>query len=229
MSNNVRARGSVFPLSRPGDRASIMIRSRVAVLALGLFAAGCVTFPTGPSVMALPGGNRSFEEFRADDGECRAFAANSAGGPSAQQASMDAGAASAVIGTIVGAAAGAAIGGSSSGAAVGAGSGLLIGSAMGTSAGTYSGYAVQQRYDIGYTQCMYAKGHQVPVSGDYAGRDRSYSSRPRYAPPPPPGASAPPAQGTYAPPAQGTYAPPAQGTYAPPPAPGTYTSPPPPR
>jgi hypothetical protein len=229
MSNSVRARGSVFPLNRPGDRASIMKRSRLAILALGLFAAGCVTFPTGPSVMALPGGNRNFEEFRADDNECRAFAANSAGGSSAQQASMDAGAASAVIGTIVGAAAGAAIGGSSSGAAVGAGSGLLIGSAIGTSSANYSGYAVQQRYDIGYTQCMYAKGHKVPVSGEYAGR--SYTSRPRYAPPPAPGTNAPPAQGTYAPPpAQGTDAPPpAQGTYAPPPAPGTSAPPPPPR
>jgi len=192
-----------------------MNRSRVAILALALAVAGCVTFPTGPSVMALPGGNRNFEEFRADDAECRVFAANSAGGPSAQQASMDAGAASAVIGTIVGAAAGAAIGGSSSGAAVGAGSGLLIGSAIGTSSANYSGYAVQQRYDIGYTQCMYAKGHKVPVSGEYAGRDRSYTTPPRYAPPPAPGSYAPP-------PAPGTSAPPPQGTYAPPPPPGTY-------
>src|SRR5262245_5179310 len=161
-----------------------MNRSRIAVLALGLFAAGCVTFPTGPSVMALPGGNRSFDEFRADDNECRNFAVNRAGGPSAQQASVDAGAASAVLGTLIGAAAGAAIGGSSSGAAVGAGTGLLFGSAIGTSAGTASGYAVQQRYDIGYTQCMFAKGHKVPVPGEYAARR---TNSPRYAPPPAPG------------------------------------------
>ena len=200
----------------PLNARVIMNRSRIAILTLGLFAAGCVTFPSGPSVMALPGGNRNFEEFRTDDNECRVFAANSVGGPSAQQASMDAGAASAVIGTIVGAAAGAAIGGSSSGAAVGAGSGLLIGSAMGANAAHYSGYSVQQRYDIGYTQCMYAKGHRVPVPGEYARSYRSYDTRPRYAPPPAPGTYAPP-------PAPGTYAPPpAQGTYAPPPPPGTY-------
>ena len=81
---------------------AIMRPSRIAILSLGLLAAGCVTFPTGPSVMALPGGNRSFDEFRADDNECRNYAANSAGGPSAQQASIDAGAASAVIGTVIG-------------------------------------------------------------------------------------------------------------------------------
>ena len=189
-------------------------RSRVAIVALGLFAAGCVTFPPGPSIMALPGGNRSFDEFRVDDGECRSFAANSIGGSSAQQASMDSGAVSAVVGTIVGAAAGAAIGGSSSAAAAGAGAGLLVGSAAGSSAASYSGYSMQQRYDIGYTQCMYAKGHKVPVSGEFASRNSggSYSSRSRYAPPPAPG--------TYAPP-------PASGTYAPPPAPGTYAPPPP--
>ena len=203
MGTRSRAAGAMI------SRAT-MKRSRIAVLALGLVTAGCVTFPTGPSVMALPGGNRSFDEFRADDNECRNYAANSAGGPSAQQASIDAGAASAVIGTVIGAAAGAAIGGNSSGAAVGAGSGLLLGSAMGASAGTASGYSVQQRYDIGYTQCMYAKGHKVPVPGEYASRGR-YSSQ-RYAPPPAPGSYAPP---------------PAPGTYAPPPAPGTYAPPPP--
>lgn len=193
-----------------------MNRSRIAICLVALLGAGCVTFPTGPSVMALPGNNRNFEEFRADDNECRNYAANSVGGPSAQQASMDAGAASAVIGTIVGAAAGAAIGGNSQGAAVGAGTGLLIGSAAGSGAATASGYNVQQRYDIGYIQCMYAKGHKVPVAGRFTSR----TSSPRYAPPPAPGTYAPP-------PAADTYAPPpSPGTYAPPPAPGTYAPPP---
>jgi outer membrane lipoprotein SlyB len=198
-----------------------MDRSRIAILALGLFAAGCVTFPPGPSVMALPGSNRGFDEFRADDNECRSFAANSIGGSSAQQAYMDSAAVSAVVGTVVGAAAGVAIGGGSgSAAAAGAGAGLLIGSAAGSGSATYSGFSMQQRYDIGYTQCMYAKGHKVPVSGEFASRNSGgSSSRPRYAPPPAPGTYAPPpAPGTYAPPASGSYAPaPTSGTYAPPP------------
>ena len=166
--------------------------------------------------MALPGTNRNFDEFRADENECRSYAAHSAGGPSAQQAAVDAGATSAVVGTIVGAAAGAAIGGSSGAAGAGAGAGLLLGSAMGAGAANASGYTMQQRYDVGYSQCMYAKGHRVPVSGRFASQSRAYE-HPRYAPPPPPGTYAPP-------PAPGTYAPPpAPGTYAPPPPPGTYS------
>jgi len=52
-----------------------------------------------------------------------------------------------------------------SGAAIGAGSGLLAGSLMSTSASGSSMSEVQQRY----VQCMYAKGHQVPVSGQFSG------------------------------------------------------------
>lgn len=161
--------------------------ARTTIIAIALLAAGCVSFPTGPSVMALPGSARTFDQFRFDDNECRGYAANSAGG-SSQQAAMDSAAASAVVGTAIGAAAGAAMGGSS-GAGWGAGAGLIVGSAAGSNAAYASGYTLQHRYDIGYTQCMYAKGHKVPVSGRYTS-----SSRPsgEYAPPPPPGTYAPP-------------------------------------
>jgi len=36
--------------------------------------------------------------------------------------------------------------------------------------GTPSTYAMQRRYDLGYIQCMYAKGHRVPVLGPMAVR-----------------------------------------------------------
>ena len=42
--------------------------------------AGCVSMPTGPSMMALPGNGRSFDEFRYDDYVCRQFAYEQAGG-----------------------------------------------------------------------------------------------------------------------------------------------------
>jgi hypothetical protein len=29
-------------------------------------------------------------------------------------------------------------------------------------------YAEQQHYDAAYIQCMYTKGHQVPVSGQFS-------------------------------------------------------------
>jgi hypothetical protein len=49
---------------------------------------------------------------------------------------------------------------------------------------------VQGRYDIGYQQCMYAKGHQIPMA---AGRyDRPYRSRQATPPPPPPPGTPPP-------------------------------------
>ena len=86
--------------------------------------------------------------------------------------------------TAVGAAAGALIDGAS-GAGVGAGIGLLMGSAIGSSTANASAYSAQQRYDIGYTQCMYAKGHKVPVSGRFAAANERPAA-PRYRTPPPP-------------------------------------------
>ena len=154
--------------------------SVIALLAL----VGCVTVPSGPSVMSLPGTGMSFDQFRADDAECRHFASTQAGGPSAEQAATDSGVKSAAIGTAVGAAAGALIDGSS-GAGVGAGIGLLTGAMVGSSTANASAHTMQQRYDIGYTQCMYAKGHKVPVSGRFASANERPAPR-RYNPPPPP-------------------------------------------
>ena len=155
-----------------------------------LLLCGCVTVPEGPSVMALPGTGKSFDQFRADDYECMDFARSRVGGASTNQAATDSGVKSAVVGTAVGAAAGAAFDGRS-GAAVGAGAGLLIGALAGAGASQESSYGVQRRYDQGYAQCMYAKGHRVPV----AGRFNYQSSQGRYAappPPPPPGPPPPP-------------------------------------
>lgn len=184
-------------------------RLALTVAAAALLTAGCATFPTGPSVMALPGQRMSFDQFRADDYECRNYAAQSAGGPNAQQAAVDSNVRSAAVATAIGAVAGAAIGGNSRGAAVGAGTGLLFGTAAGAGAADASGRTMQQRYDIGYTQCMYAKGHKVPVSGRFTSAPLGNSpSQPAYAPPPPPGTYAPPpAADNYPPPPPGSYPP----------------------
>lgn len=175
---------------------------KIAVLALPLLAAACTTMPSGPGVMVLPGARMSFSQFRADDMECRNYALESVGGQTANQAATDSGVKSAVVGTAVGAAAGAAIGGSE-GAAVGAGTGLLIGGLAGTGTAQASGYNLQYRYDHGYIQCMYAKGHQVPVSG----RIYRQSQPARYYPPPPPPGIPPPPAGPPPPPPPGITAP----------------------
>jgi outer membrane lipoprotein SlyB len=159
----------------------LRITSAGALLTL----AACVTVPSGPSIMSLPGTGKSFDQFRADDFECRQFASVQSGGPAPNQAATDSAVRSAVTGTAVGAAAGALIDGAS-GAGVGAGIGLLMGSAIGSSTANASAYAAQQRYDMGYTQCMYAKGHKVPVSGRFVAARERPAPRRYYAPPPPP-------------------------------------------
>ncbi|MFZ4537523.1 glycine zipper family protein [Propionivibrio sp.] len=165
-----------------------------------LFLAGCATVPTGPSVMALPGSGKSFEQFRSDDAECRQYAQYQSGGAGANQAAVDAGVRSAAIGTVVGAIAGAAIGGQQ-GAGVGAGTGLLVGSMAGTGAAQSSAYATQRQYDNAYIQCMYAKGEQVPVYGapmrsrPQAPSYLSPAPSPGYYPPPPPDYAPPPPVG----------------------------------
>lgn len=149
-----------------------------AALALG----ACVTVPSGPSVVALPGKNKSFDQFQADTFACQQYARQAVGGP-AEQANNNA-AASAVAGTAIGAAAGAIIGSASGnagpGAAIGAGTGLLVGSAAGSNYYYGSYYGVQRRYDGAYLQCMYAKGNQIPVRAPARYRAPS----PAYYPPP---------------------------------------------
>ena len=154
-----------------------------------LLLAGCASVPTGPSVMALPGTGKSFDQFRNDDAACRQYAQYQAGG--AGQAAADAGVRSAAVGTVIGAVAGAAIGGHE-GAGAGAGTGLLIGSMAGAGAAQDSAYWSQRNYDHAYIQCMYAKGNQVPVSGAMTGSRRQTPAGSYYPPPPPPGYAPPP-------------------------------------
>ena len=174
---------------------------KAATLGALLLLGGCVSMPSGPGVMVLPGTGKSFDQFRADDTECRQFASNQVGGNTPDGASETSGLKSAAVGTAIGAAAGAIIGGRS-GAATGAGTGLIIGGAAGAGAAGSSQRSLQQRYDFGYQQCMYAKGHRIPTAG------RFENSAPRPAAsytPPPPTASAPP------PPPPGSPPPPPPG------------------
>jgi len=159
------------------------LRFALIIPMLGLTA--CVAVPPAPSPSAasLPGRGKSHEQFRADDVDCRNYASAQVGGMSPEDAAVQSGVGSAVLGTAIGALAGAAIGGNSHGAAVGAGVGLVAGTAAGAGAANASAYHVQRRYDISYRQCMYAKGHKVPVARRHA---QPYPPEPYYTPPPPP-------------------------------------------
>ncbi len=183
--------------------------SRIAIVILSSSLAACATYPSGPSMMALPGNGASFDQFRADDYTCQSYAQQTLGGRSPQQAASDSGANSAAVGTVLGAAAGALLGAASgnagAGAAIGAGSGLVLGSAAGSDSYAASGYLAQQRFDDAYIQCMYAKGHQVPVPASVANYQQP---APAYGTPRPASAAVtvPPAGGSYPPP--GTAPPP---------------------
>ena len=171
---------------------------RILILIMLCILAACVSLPNGPSVMTLPGAGKSFDQFRHDDYDCRRYAYEQVGGITPRQASQTSGIESAAIGAGLGAAAGAAIAGGG-GAAIGAGTGLLAGGLVGSGTASSSAYVNQQRYDISYIQCMYAKGHRVPVSGRItndpppASSNRGNSSSPaNFNPPPPPPGSPPP-------------------------------------
>ena len=107
--------------------------NRLLLIAM-VIVAGCATVPDGPSVLVLPGTGKSFEQFRADESECRSYAQSQAG--------------------------------------------------------QYSDASLQQRYDFGYQQCMYVRGHKIPMSVREVRRaaSRSPSAPPvgTSAPPPPP-------------------------------------------
>ena len=162
-------------------------------LALLLLSA-CASVPSGPDVLVLPGTGKSFEIFRNDDAVCRQFASYQLGGATPNQAAVTSGVGSAAAGAALGAATGAAIGGGR-GAAIGAGTGLAAGAMVGTGAASSSADITQDRYDMSYVQCMYAKGHRVPVPGRTL-----YQDRESVYPPPPPPQMPPPAPTTPPPP-----------------------------
>ena len=52
----------------------MLIRFALIPLTAVVFVAGCATVPTGPNVMVLPGAQKSFEQFQADQMSCQQYA-----------------------------------------------------------------------------------------------------------------------------------------------------------
>lgn len=197
-----------------------VMKSVLVLSVLGL--AGCVVMPpSGPSRQALPGSRQSFEQFNIDNAACQQYASAQIGGRTSAENANDSAAASAIAGTLIGAVAGAAIGGNSHGAGVGAGIGLLTGAMVGLGAAETSYYASQRRFDSAFYQCMYARGHKVPMSSRYAQAMRSPSNAPAPATPPPnaavPPPNAPPPPASFAAPYVPPYWPSTPPPNAPPP------------
>lgn len=162
----------------------IHFKSAVAGGMAALFAlAGCAQRPLGPSVAVMPAPNKPFQAFEEDQAVCKQYASQQVAGQAERANNSAVG--SALIGTVLGAGLGAAIGGGR-GAAIGAASGAGVGTVVGANGSTYSNMSIQRRYDIAYSQCMYARGNQVP---GYVAAPTRYAEPP---PPPPPSGYPPP-------------------------------------
>ena len=164
------------------------IRCAAAIIG-ALSLAGCaVAPPTGPDVMVLPGKDKSLEAFQQDDTACRQYASAQIGYSSPAEAATESAVGSTALGTVLGGAAGAVIGAATgnpaAGAAIGAGSGVFVGGATGLSAAQASGLSLQQRYDMGYIQCMSAKGENVPTPLASSVAPYPYPGYPPYGYPP---------------------------------------------
>ncbi|MBS1176170.1 MAG: hypothetical protein H6R06_582 [Proteobacteria bacterium] len=169
--------------SIPGALAAVS----VALLVLQ----GCAVAPAGPSVLVLPGAQKTQAQFQADQAGCQQQAQAQVA-PSVDAANNQA-AATAVVGTAIGAAVGALIGYGGYGgyghyanqaAAWGAGAGMMYGGAVGSSSSQASNLGLQQRYDNAFAQCMVLRGNQMPGVASYR--------RPMPAVPPPPPNHPPP-------------------------------------
>jgi len=148
---------------------------------------GCAVSPAGPSVLVLPGAQKTQAQFQADQAGCHQQAQAQVA-PSVDAVNHQA-VGTAVVGTAIGAAIGALMGYGGYGgyghyanqaAAWGAGAGLMYGGAVGSSSSQASNLGLQQRYDNAFAQCMVLLGHQMPGLA-------SYRREAPAIPPPPPG------------------------------------------
>ena len=135
-----------------------MTLARFALLTTALVA-GCAAPPMGPMVVVLPGPNKPYSQFVAEDNQCRAQASYQVAGQAETANNRAVG--GAVLTTVLGAGLGAAIGGGR-GAAVGAASGAGLGAGIGAGSSSGAQGGIQAQYDNVYAQCMYASGNQVP-------------------------------------------------------------------
>lgn len=135
-----------------------------AILATLAGLAGCASTPLGPSVQVMPGRGKTFETFQVDQAACKAYAGDQVKGQA--EAANNRAVGAALLTTALGAASGAAIGSvvgdAGSGAAIGAAAGIGGGTAIGATGNSYDQMGIQQQYDNAFSQCMYAKGEQVP-------------------------------------------------------------------
>ena len=130
-----------------------------SAVAAALLASACASIPAGnaPTVAALPGGGKSMPEFNADDIACRSTAHSRANEHGPLPVAMGLGSSVEVASTR---------GRLALRDNTTESTGSVFGGAPAADAGTFT---VQQRYDTVYLQCMFSKGHKIPVGGAMSG------------------------------------------------------------
>jgi hypothetical protein len=160
-------------IDKVNTRRMLFVRFSIPACALATLA-GCAATPLGPTVQVMPGRGKAFETFQADNAGCKNFAAGQVAGQAdaANQRAVGVGLLTTVLGAGLGAAVGGAAGDAGAGAAIGAAAGAGGGTAYGAGNSAYDQANIQQQYDNAFSQCMYAKGEQVPGFAPNATADR---------------------------------------------------------
>ena len=136
-----------------------MSRTSIATILAAALLTGCATQPLGPTARVMPAPGKSFEVFAQEQATCKQFADGEVSGGAEMANLKELG--TAAIATGLGGGLGAAIHGGR-GAEVGGSTGAVIGAAVSGHGSAHDQNNLQGRYDLAYTQCMYAHGNQVP-------------------------------------------------------------------
>jgi len=142
----------------------VAARRLAAAVATAALLAGCAATPMGPTVQVMPGPGKTFDVFQADNATCKGFAQQQVQGQAdaSNQRAVGGALLSTALGAGVGAAGGALGGNAGGGAAVGGALGAGAGTAIGAANSSVDQQNIQLQYDNAFSQCMYAKGEQVP-------------------------------------------------------------------
>lgn len=169
------------------------MRNKVLPMAcLPLLLGACTAaVPSSPTIVAMPGHGRSWNQFLADNLTCKNYASTQMPGTGqATEASQNKAALTSAAGTIIGAGLGAAFGSLAgnvgAGAAIGGGLGLLGGMAVAGNNTQTTADSLQGRYDVAYAQCMVGHGESIqqPVVPVYVVPPAYYDPPPAYYYPP---------------------------------------------
>jgi hypothetical protein len=174
----------------------------------------CVAPPLGPSIPVMPGANKNFDAFAADQAACQQYASAQIAPSVAAANNQAVGGAllSSALGAGLGAGIGAVAGNAGRGAAIGAASGGALGIFANAGGAPYAQMSLQQQYDVMYGECMTARGNSVPGFSPPPGAP-PYRAGPTAPPPPGPGQypSSYPGPGPYPSPYPGAPVPPPPG------------------